>query len=146
MSFFRILDYLPTCHHSSSLRPAFTVFGTKDNWHSKRSKNKDVWKQSKTKQGNLKTVKLTEKQSHGTSQSTLKTAKKVVMGKLKTGEKFEKVKHQLWGFFFETHLLHCCEKNTFTWVFSCAKKGLRPFTTKDDKQLAECLKLLNEKF
>jgi hypothetical protein len=54
----------------------------------------------KQSQGNLKTVKLTEKQSYGTSPCILKTAKKVVMGKLKTRKMFEKVKHQLWGFFF----------------------------------------------
>jgi hypothetical protein len=53
------------------------------------------WNSQKQSQGNLKTVKLTEKQSYGTSHGILKTVKKVVMAQLKTGEKFEKLQQQL---------------------------------------------------
>ena len=62
----------------------------------------DVWhfgNDQKQSQGNLKTVKLTKKQSYETSHGTLKTHKKVVMVKLKTGEKFEKMKHHQLSFF-----------------------------------------------
>ena len=65
---------------------------TKDNCNSENSQKKRTWDDvwhfgngQKQSQGNLKTVKFTEKQSYGTSHCILKTAKKVVMGKLKTG-------------------------------------------------------------
>ena len=116
MSFFRILDYLPTCHHSSSLRPVFTVFGTKDNWHSENGqKTRTRGSGQKQSQGNLKTDKLTEKQSDGTSHCILKTAKEVVMGKLKTGKMFEQL--SINWFFFETQVLHCCEKKSEKHLF-----------------------------
>ena len=80
------------------------MFGTKGNEHSENGQ--------KQSQGNLKTVKLTQKQSYGTSQCTLKTAKKVVMGKLKTGKMFEKVKHQLWVFFFLKVMVYIVVRKT----------------------------------
>ena len=91
-----------------------------------------MWKQSKTKQGNLKTVKLTEKQSYGTSHCILKTAKKVVMGKLKTRKMFEKVKHQLCV--FETHVLHCCRTTYFRVVFQFA--GSSEIGCRNDRDLS----------
>jgi hypothetical protein len=46
------------------------VFGTKDNWHSEKGqKTKTRGNGQKQSQGNLKTVKLTDKQSYGTSHS-----------------------------------------------------------------------------
>ena len=50
-----------------------------------------------------------------------KQPKKSSEASWKLGKCLKKLSINCEFFFFETHLLHCCEKNTFTWVFSCKK-------------------------
>ena len=87
------------------------------------------WNGQKQSQGNLKTVKLTEKQSYGTSHLHSKNSQKSRHGQAENWENVWKVKHQL-VFFLKLKLYIVVRQTSFPGFFLCVKKGLRTFHDK----------------
>ena len=127
-----------TCIYSVWYKRQLAFWKRKKQGHVETVKNKAkaIWKQSNALKNKVMVQVL----------AFWKQPKKSSWTSWKLGKCLKKLSINCGFFFLKLIFYIVVRKTPLLGFFLVQKKYLAPFTTKDDKQLAECLKLLDEKF